>query len=458
MKALATLYVRRKKLYERECDSGEVMPLECATHPWSTWSECTTRCGPGTQYRTRAYKDPDLAASFSCQVVLRQAQKCIGEQCRIPDVEPDETEAAGCELTPWSTWSVCSRRCGRGYMTRSREYLNPYEREQCLNDNPVELEQRRDCDGRDCGARRTQQDRDEDVDENDNDNLAVEDIERNEEINVNEDEENAADYANRLPQPELFGRRRPEFPNRRTNSLYNGRQTVWGENDNFDQAAEGEEDDNMQIDNKYEQEGEENDNELNAGDAYNRRYGNRGGFVRGRERNRYSGGATSYDFYERNNEKDAEDNNSNLREVYDEDGHKAIFVGASDPNNYDVLQRFCFEKPYVKTTRCDRVKLGFRNYWFYDADERQCQIFTTNNCDENKNKFRTLSACEGTCLLPHSLYLSQPGQDEDNDNRWSRQFGESASLVKKRKKKSGRKNRKRKQKDYVGNIRNYSHK
>lgn len=160
MKALATLYVRRKKLYERECDSGmskvitvakkflshyvfnhffycppiagEVMPLECATHPWSTWSECTTRCGPGTQYRTRAYKDPDLAASFSCQVVLRQAQKCIGEQCRIPDVEPDETEAAGCELTPWSTWSVCSRRCGRGHMTRSREYLNPYEREQCL--------------------------------------------------------------------------------------------------------------------------------------------------------------------------------------------------------------------------------------------------------------------------------------------------------------------------------------
>ncbi|XP_018794913.1 PREDICTED: spondin-1 [Bactrocera latifrons] len=451
MKALATLYVRRKKLYERECDSGKVMPLECATHPWSAWSECTTRCGRGKQYRTRAYKDPDLATSFSCQAEMEQEQNCVGEQCRAVDVVPDDGEAVGgCELTPWSAWSACSRRCGRGYMTRSREYVNPYEREQCLNDNPVELEQRRDCEGRDCGVRRTQQDRDEDVNENenDNDNVAVEDVERNYEIDDNkeeDEEENGEGDINRLPQPELFGRRRPEFSNRRTNSYYNGRQTDWGDNDDSDRVAEGVEDDNMQIDNKSEQEVED------------RPYGNRGGFVRGRQRNRYSGGATGYDSYD-NNEGDDEDNNSNLHEVYDEDGHKAILVGASDPNNYDVLQRFCFEKPFVRTTRCDRRNLGFRNYWFYDADERECQIFTADGCDENKNKFRTLSACEGTCLLPHSLYLSQPGRDEDNGNGngWSRQFGESESLVRKPKKKSGRKNRKRKQNYYVGNIKNYS--
>lgn len=456
------------------------MPLECATHPWSTLSECTTLCGPGTRYRTRAYKDPDLAASFNCQVVLRQTQKCVGEQCGVPDVEPDEDEAAGCELTPWTGWSSCSRGCGHGYMTRSREYINPYEREKCLvswvqileariryldssmtfqNDNPVELEQRQDCEGFDCVGRRTQESRGEDDDGNSNANLAVADIERNDENDDNnmEEEEKGVvdDDTSLLPQPELFERPRPEFPNRRKILLYDERQTNWGENGNFDRTAEGDGYDNWQIDSnddKYEQEGEENNNELNAGDTYNHPYDNRGGLGRWREQNRYSDGASSYDSYNRDREKGDADNKSNLREVYDENGHKAIFVEASDPNSYDVLQQFCFDKPYTRTSHCERV-LGFRNYWFYDADERQCQIFTTDNCDQNKNKFRTLSACEGVCLLPHSLQISKSVSNQDNDNRWSRQFGEAESLIKKPKRKGRRRNRKRKQKDYVGNIR-----
>ncbi|XP_011180088.2 spondin-1 [Zeugodacus cucurbitae] len=451
MKPMATLHVRRKRLYERDCDSGEIMPLECTTHPWSTWSECGTRCGSGIQYRTRVFKDPDLADSFSCQVVLKQTRKCMGEQCNVADEEPEEDEdvAAGCELTAWAAWTPCSRHCGRGYMTRSREYVNPYERERCLNDNPVELEQRRDCEGRDCGGgRRTQQSREEDVDGNEDDNTAVEDIEHNEENgddNIAEEEEAVAE--------DDSSRNRPDFSNR--NSNYNGRQTDWGDDGNFDHAAEGKDDeDNTQID-KSEQDVEENDNELNAGDTYIRPYDNRGDYGGGREQ--YSN--RDDDSYDRDNENVDEDNNdSEFREVYDENGRKAIFVAASDPNTYDVLQQFCFDKPYMRGTNCDRNNVGYRNFWFYDADDRQCKLFTTNGCDDNKNKFRTLETCEGTCLLPHSLQLSKRLRYRENEDGWSRQFGEPESLVKKPKRKSKRRNRKRKQKEHVGNIRNYSFK
>ena len=101
--------------------------MECSTHPWSAWTECNTKCGAGTQYRTRAYKDDKVAANFNCKVVLRQNQNCVGTQC---GVQPDAPEPE-CELTMWSVWSECSKKCGKGFQTRSRDYTNPYNKDKC---------------------------------------------------------------------------------------------------------------------------------------------------------------------------------------------------------------------------------------------------------------------------------------------------------------------------------------
>lgn len=108
--------------------SEDTGPLECSTHPWTSWTECSAKCGAGTHYRTRAYKDLKVAENFNCKVVLRQNQNCIGTLCGVQ--QPD-IPAAECELINWSSWSECTKKCGKGHQTRSRDYVNPYAKEKC---------------------------------------------------------------------------------------------------------------------------------------------------------------------------------------------------------------------------------------------------------------------------------------------------------------------------------------
>ncbi|XP_036334393.1 spondin-1 isoform X2 [Rhagoletis pomonella] len=445
MKPMATLYVRRKKLYERECESADIIPLECSTHPWNTWSECTTRCGPGTQYRTRAYKDPALAASFNCQVVLRQTRKCLGEQCGIEKLELASEATEECELTPWNAWTPCSRRCGSGTSTRTRDYTNPYEREKCLNENPVDLEQRKDCEGKDCGGRQTQSRFDEKVENNGGDLGTFEDNAENENANE-EDLPEEDDTVRGMPQPEHPG------------SRYFGRQPNLSDDESLaEPAGEREEDElNQPLGEVAEQDGEEDNGELDDG-SYNRndnRPDGGGHNYRGRGATRYGLSNRVNDNFPRNNLDEGNDD-FGIHEQYDENGHRAVYVESSDPSSYNVVQQFCFDKPYMRRSRCDRKILGVRNYWFYDADDLECKLFTTDDCDDNRNKFRSLEACEGTCLLPHKN--QEDTQDIEEADEWGQQFGKPKSLTKtKPRRKIERKNRRRKPKEpFVGDIQNY---
>lgn len=106
------------------------MALECSTHPWNNWTDCTSKCGPGTQYRIRDYKDPELAKNYKCHQVLRQNQNCIGNRCGLT-YSSDMTGITECELTEWSNWTECSKKCGRGYQKRLREYVNGHNKERC---------------------------------------------------------------------------------------------------------------------------------------------------------------------------------------------------------------------------------------------------------------------------------------------------------------------------------------
>jgi len=108
------------------------VPVECSVHPWNNWSECSTKCGPGTQYRLRAYKDERVATSFKCQMVLRQTQNCVGDQCGLPgEIIESRLPSAECDLSIWSSWSPCSNRCGKGFSKRTRDFVNIFAREKC---------------------------------------------------------------------------------------------------------------------------------------------------------------------------------------------------------------------------------------------------------------------------------------------------------------------------------------
>ncbi|CAD7011921.1 unnamed protein product [Ceratitis capitata] len=173
MKPLAVLKIKRQRLYERLCEDEDSnnfdLPRECFTHPWTAWSECTAKCGEGRQFRTRVYKQPEVARIFNCDVETRQDRTCRGEECsreregygRVRDsdryednefaelLEREDTGGqitrADCLLTSWSVWSPCSRTCGEGRIMRRRQYANPMLKRRCQRKYPVKLVNYQTC-------------------------------------------------------------------------------------------------------------------------------------------------------------------------------------------------------------------------------------------------------------------------------------------------------------------------
>jgi len=79
---------------------------------WSDWSVCTRSCGGGTFTRVR-----------SCSA------ESGGEPCQGSSVENKDCNTQKCPVdgswADWSSWSGCSRSCGRGIATRARSCSPP---------------------------------------------------------------------------------------------------------------------------------------------------------------------------------------------------------------------------------------------------------------------------------------------------------------------------------------------
>nr|XP_018669341.1 SCO-spondin-like [Ciona intestinalis] len=94
------------------CEGSNTKVINCQRNPcpgeytdWSTWSECSTTCGPGTKTRHRN------CTGGSCNDGLTETENCLDTVC------------VG-EWTAWTPFTPCSKSCGlHGYKTRSRQCL-----------------------------------------------------------------------------------------------------------------------------------------------------------------------------------------------------------------------------------------------------------------------------------------------------------------------------------------------
>lgn len=85
--------------------------------------------------------------------------------------------------------------------------------------------------------------------------------------------------------------------------------------------------------------------------------------------------------------------------------------------NQPESDNFCLQKPIGSLEKCNKKRLIILNYWFYDADDGDCKIFTADNCDENKNKFFSMEKCLATCSQMVREDQQQAEEQEMNNAR-----------------------------------------
>ncbi|CAG5094138.1 Oidioi.mRNA.OKI2018_I69.XSR.g13282.t1.cds [Oikopleura dioica] len=138
---LAGLASRRSSTSESNCGEGPEMFIKVSRFnkfldefltnwsTWSEWSECDQSCGDAKKHRVRMCES--YSNERSCEGLSHESKYCRVKMC--PQVSGD-----------WSEWSKCSKQCGGGLRTRSKQcepidlcYEIAEQRESC-NTNPCE--------------------------------------------------------------------------------------------------------------------------------------------------------------------------------------------------------------------------------------------------------------------------------------------------------------------------------
>lgn len=357
MKPLARLHITRRRLYEKNCEANEFesQPAECNTHPWGRWSECSTKCGAGEQYRTREYKNAVVARRFNCKNSLREEQPCQGTKCGGFDEDPESGGEEGghnpeCALTEWGDWSGCSATCGRGTRTQKRKYKNGRAKKKCQSISRVLLERVESCEGTDCGG----------------------DIGGGEEGEGGQDPEENNENPSEDTEPEEKVRTRNRYGDRRGYKSLNDRGG------------------------RRQEEDEQPEEEVIPPQCQ----------------------VTPWSDYSPCSTDCGDGTMTRTREVWNRDvinGLRNSNYG-NDPCQYirkeetvtctnnqcdSAAPGLCYLEPVVGSCR---GSVG-TNFWYYDYKSKQCAIFTTTCLQQNQpNKFISKKACEETCL------------DRDNDS------------------------------------------
>ena len=81
---------------------------------WTTWSSCSTSCGPGKEIRGKKWK------------AFNGGNDCKGSSQQDCNLKPCPID---CE---WSQWGTCSTTCGSGKQTRSKQVTAKFGGKDCI--------------------------------------------------------------------------------------------------------------------------------------------------------------------------------------------------------------------------------------------------------------------------------------------------------------------------------------
>jgi hypothetical protein len=95
------------KVASGACNLG-ACPVHCVVSQFGPWSACTKSCGAGKSTRQRAVVRHATSGGYTCPF-LSEDRLCNTAPCPVD-----------CVVSDWAAWSVCSRTCGAGEMSRSR--------------------------------------------------------------------------------------------------------------------------------------------------------------------------------------------------------------------------------------------------------------------------------------------------------------------------------------------------
>ncbi|KAH8384614.1 hypothetical protein KR093_002647 [Drosophila rubida] len=414
MKPMAVLTIRRQRIYERRCldeesNNEEDVPRECQTHPWSSWTECSTKCGGGMQYKRRVYKQPELSRIYNCNVPLYEERECQGEACgmgetvdKLEDFEefqmggqpnPTYQRRAECQLSSWRPWSPCSVTCGDGFQTRYRQYITPGAEQKCQSVHSMNLQETRPCSGASCLGNLSGENADPDtqyggsMDYNprqpDNQQpfgeLPTDDDRKPFDFEVGNlkgtnqwGQEQTIDtqwapkqiytprqsfynQPRKIPAnnyediPRLQDVERAPYERRPSNNFRDPEERFSGQRSNVRNGNREVDDENLNI-------------PQNAHDPWQRRNSNMNNF----------------------------NNNNNYGKAYDD-------APANEPEIDEYMSKRCFQMLRTSPSCQNDTILG--NFWFYNFCSDECMLFAVDPCDRNVNKFSKWEACQ-ECRRP----------------------------------------------------------
>ncbi|XP_064538001.1 spondin-1 [Drosophila montana] len=346
MKPLATLHINRRRLYEKNCEAAdtEQLPPECGTTAWTRWDECSAKCGPGKQYRTREFKNPTLAMRHRCNNALREEKHCMGRKCASfneemsegtqPEAEPPGTDPE-CGLSEWTEWSSCTVTCGTGEMIRSRHYLNRRAKKKCQKASKARLQESKPCEASDCGG--------------DIGNGAGGDAEQE------GDQPEAADGEGGSAEKRSLFRNFQSYSQRREDYI----PPVCG---------------------------------VSPWSDFSPCLGPCGGTGKRQRMRKVWNNNDVYGVRDPND--DGSDPCRHIKLLEE--------VNCTNPSCDTIVPSFCYET--LRESHCRDSDVA--NYWYYDHVSDQCAIYWSDRCDTNQNKFKSKEQCDETCRLPrHKMEL-----------------------------------------------------